>query len=205
MQTGTRYHNRAGKTGAHLKQVSLFLCSKMELYKYCKTFYFIGVRNIRIQNIEVHPARALPETLNQMNYLEKLSFENPTFVKFVYENFYSQCAACIPGKIWKYMRENFAYKEDDFDEQITAPYLLIETKQGDCDDFSLFAKTCMDILGGWFTHYLLLGKQLNQYTHIVVFAHRGKILFNFNDPVIIDGANQVFNDINFLYRYRKLI
>jgi len=163
------------------------------------------VQNITLRNIQVHPANGLKETINQMNYLEKLSFENPKFVKFVYQNFYSNCAACIPGKIWNYMQRNFQYVEDDYDEQITAPYLLIETKKGDCDDFSLFAKTCLDILGGWFTNYLLLGRERNRFSHIVCFAHRGKILLNYNDPVVIDGANSEFNTISNAYRHRKLI
>jgi len=163
------------------------------------------VKNATLTNIQVHPLNGLAETLNQMNYLEKLSFENPTFVKFVFENFYSHCAACIPGKIWKYMKQNFVYVDDEFDEQITAPYLLIETKKGDCDDFALFAKTCLDILGGWFTNYLLLGRKFNQYTHIVCFAHRGKFLMSYNDPLVIDGANDEFNVISNAYRYRKII
>jgi hypothetical protein len=163
------------------------------------------VNNVKIQNIQVHPSNGLSETLNQMNYLEKLSFENPRFVKFVFENFYSNCAACIPGKIWNYMKRNFTYIEDDFDETITAPYILIETKKGDCDDFALFAKSCLDILGGWFTNYLLLGRERNEFTHIVCFAHRGKFLLSYNDPVIIDGANEIFNSISNVYLHRKLI
>lgn len=163
------------------------------------------MQNVKIQNIQVHPSNGLSETINQMNYLEKLSFENPRFVKFVFENFYSNCAACIPGKIWKYMKANFQYKEDEFDETITAPYLLLETKQGDCDDFALFAKTCLDILGGWFTNYLILGRNRNQYTHVVCFAHRGKFLLSYNDPIIIDGANPEFNTISNEYKFRKII
>jgi hypothetical protein len=163
------------------------------------------VQNIRVQNIQVHPRDGLKETLNQMNYLEKLSFENPQFVKFVYQNFYSNCAACIPGKIWKYIKQNFTYIEDEYDETITAPYVLLDTKKGDCDDFALFAKTCLDILGGWYTNYLLLGRNLNEFTHIVTFAHRGKMLLNYNDPVIIDGANDEFNKISNQYRYRKIV
>ena len=69
----------------------------------------------------------------------------------------------------------FKYERDDpHDELVIAPYLMPDLRRGDCDDFSLFAKTCLDILGGWFTHYLLLGKSTGSPTHIVVFAHRGK-------------------------------
>ena len=163
------------------------------------------MRNVKIQNIQVEPINGLKETLNQMNYLEKLSFENPLFVKFVFENFYTQCLPCIPGKIWNYMRKNFTYIDDEFDETLTAPYLMLELKKGDCDDFALFAKTCLDILGGWYTNYLLLGRNRNEFTHIVTFAHRGKTFLSYNDPVIIDGVNEEFNKINNQYRFRKLI
>lgn len=163
------------------------------------------MQNVKIQNIQVHPSNGLSETLNQMRYLERLSIENPTFVKFVFENFYSNCLPCIPGKIWKFIKNNFVYVEDDYDETITAPYVLLDTKKGDCDDFALFAKTCLDILGGFYTSYLLLGRNRNEFTHIVCFAHRGKYFLNYNDPVVIDGANEQFNTVSNEYKYRKII
>jgi hypothetical protein len=170
------------------------------------------VNNVRIANIQVHPSNGLSETLNQMRYLEQLSIQNPSFIKFCFDNFYSNCSACIPGKIWNYIKKNFQYIEDDYDETITAPYVLLETKKGDCDDFALFAKTCLDILEiyseqklGWKTSYLLLGRTREGFTHIVCFAHRGKYLFGFNDPVIIDGANDLFNTVSNEYKFRKLI
>jgi hypothetical protein len=97
---------------------------------------------------------------------------------------------------------------DDYDEKITAPYLLLKTKNGDCDDFALFSKTCLDILrayqkSDWISSYWLLGKNYNEFTHIVCYAHRGRFLFSDRDPVIIDGANKVFNTINNKYRYKK--
>ena len=163
------------------------------------------MQNVTLRNIAVHPSLGLSRTITEMNYLEKLSLGRPDFIKFVYQNFYSECTACIPGKIWKYIKENFDYVEDEKDETITAPYIILETKQGDCDCFSLFAKTCLDILGGWYTNYLLLGRNINGFTHIVCFAHRGRFLLNYNDPVIIDGANDQFNVVSNVYKYRKLV
>ena len=163
------------------------------------------MQNVTLKNIAVHPSLGLSRTITEMNNLEKLTFAKAGFVAFVYQNFYSNCTACIPGKIWNYMKENFSYVEDERDETITAPYVLLATRQGDCDCFSLFAKTCLDILGGWYTNYLLLGKNLKGFTHIVCFAHRGRVLLSYNDPVIIDGANDEFNVISNVYKYRKLI
>ena len=81
--------------------------------------------------------------------------------------------ACIPGKIWNYIQNNFIYQDDPYDELITAPHKIIETKKGDCDDFSLFAKTCLDILGGFNTNYILFAKEKNNFSHIACFCNRG--------------------------------
>ena len=83
--------------------------------------------------------------------------------------------------------------------------LAIRSYQFDCDDFALFAKTCLDVLGGWYTNYLLLGRERNRFTHIVCFAYRGKNLLQYIDPVIIDGANDSFNTVSNEYKFRKII
>lgn len=156
------------------------------------------------QTIEVNQIQGLAKTLQLMNYLEQLSLNNQSFVSFVQSQFYSSCLSCIPGKVWIYIRQNFVYKEDDpYDEILTAPYLMNEMRQGDCDDFSLYAKTILDILG-FQTNYVLLGKNKDEFTHIVVLCNRldNGILI---DPVIIDGANPIFNKINNQYRFSKII
>ena len=159
-----------------------------------------------LTHIQVPIEQGLKKTIELMNYLEQKSFINPTFVKFVYENFSSNCAACIPGKIWRYIKNNFEYQSDDpFDEILTAPYILLQTKKGDCDDFSLFAKTCVDILGGFNSNYILFGKEKNRWSHIACFVNRGTLNNNFIDPVVIDGANDSFNVISTNYNFYKLI
>jgi len=161
---------------------------------------------VTLQQIQVHPSHALKETIAQMEYLENKSLSNPYFVKWVNEKFGSNCLPCIPGKIWKYMVNNFEFKKDSpQDEVLIAPYLMNEIRKGDCDDFALFAKTCMDILGGWSVHYFLLGKERNAYTHIAVFAHRGVNGTSFIDPIVIDGVNSSFNIIPTKYNYYKIL
>ena len=161
---------------------------------------------IQAQNISVHPKNGLSKTFELMNYLESKSFYNPGFVKFVHENFSSNCLACVPGKIWNYMKNNFQYISDDpFDEILTAPYLMPSLKRGDCDDFSLFAKTCIDILGGFNSSYILFAKEKNRWSHIACFVNRGSFNNNFIDPVIIDGANDNFNLIGLDYKYYKIV
>lgn len=154
--------------------------------------------------LKVDPEHGLFYTLSEMNRLEKLAILNPTFVKFVHETFSSNCVACYPGKIWRYMHDNFQYFPDEHDETIRAPYVLLDQKVGDCDDFALFAKSCLDILGGWSTRYLLLGKERGQFSHVACFAYRGRSLFRFIDPVVIDGVNNIFNSIKPEYKFRRL-
>lgn len=154
--------------------------------------------------LKVDPEHGLLYTLSEMNRLERLSTQTPTFVKFVYDTFDNNCTACYPGKIWRYMHDNFMYLPDEHDETIRAPHVLIEQGVGDCDDFALFTKTCLDILGGWTTKYLLLGREREQFSHIAVFAYRGRSLFRFIDPVVIDGVNKNFNSIKSEYKFRRL-
>lgn len=167
--------------------------------------FFLRVQNVRIQNISVPASNGLLETINQMNNLEKLSFENPTFLKFVADNFLMECTKCVPEKIWKFIKENFRYKKDNYDETIAAPYVLLNTRTGDCDDFALFAKTILDILGSWKTNYLLLGRKFKQYTHVVVQAERIGNVFTVNEKIIIDGANEQFNFISNDYKFRQKV
>lgn len=159
-----------------------------------------------LTRIQVQPAQGLKKTLELMSVLESYSLKNPDFVAWVKEKFSSECLACIPGKIWKYMQENFIYKSDKpFDEILTAPYLMPEILKGDCDDFSLFAKTCIDILGGFNSHYLLFAKQKNNFSHVACFVDRGIFNNTYIDGVIIDGANENFNVIPYEYNFYKII
>lgn len=178
------------------------------------------MENIRLTSITVKPNAGLNNTLALMNLLENLSLQNQDFITFCYRNFYSECTGCIPGKIWNYIKNNFTYLPDEstlhlngnifsesgFDERITAPYVLLETKKGDCDDFALFAKTCIDIVGGYYSNYILFGKNKNQFTHIATFVHRGMVGNKFRDPVVIDGANNNFNLVDTSkYKFYKII
>ncbi len=159
-----------------------------------------------MQKISVPPRDGLKKTLELMNFLESLSVTNQNFLSFVYKNFSSNCAACIPGKIWNYMKNNFSYITDDpFDEIITAPHVLIQTRKGDCDDFALFAKTCIDIIGGFNAKYILFAKTKNNFSHVACFVNRGIVNNTFIDPVVIDGANENFNIIPTEYNFYKLI
>ena len=162
--------------------------------------------NFNISQIQVTPAHGLFRTLKEMDFIEQKAFENTHFVSWVHSFFSSKCQSCIPGKIWKYMREIFSYLPDDpFDEVIRAPYLMPDLRTGDCDDFSLFAKTVIDILGGFNTNYILFAKEQNKFSHIAVLCYRGTYQNTMIDPVVIDGANKEFNSIPSKYKFYKII
>ena len=87
---------------------------------------------------------------------------------------------------------NIKYVPDAYNETITAPGLILQTRRGDCDDMSLFIKAVCHYLRIP-AQYVLLGKKPNEFTHIVVEAC----------GIIIDGANRLFNDVPQYYQYRK--
>jgi len=164
------------------------------------------VNQYSLKAFDVHPRNGLTETIKQMQYLESLAYRNVDFVSWVHRNFNTNCAACVPGKIWKYVQENFVYKDDaPFDELLIAPYAMKNIKTGDCDDFSLFIKSCIDIIGGFFSHYIIFGTERNKFTHVAVFVHRGTAGNSYIDPVVVDGTNPNFNIVPTKYKYFKIL
>lgn len=156
--------------------------------------------------IQTNPENGLTVTLQSMYDLELSSLSNPAFVAKIKSLFKNECLACLPGAIWNYVRKNFRYVSDSpYDEIVRAPHILMQEKIGDCDDFALFIKTCLDIIGGWNSSYLILGQNPNAFTHIIVFANRGRLNNKYVDPVYIDGVNPEFNKIASKYRFYKHI
>ncbi|MBK9285051.1 MAG: transglutaminase domain-containing protein [Sphingobacteriaceae bacterium] len=152
--------------------------------------------------ISVKPQNGLSETIKQMKYLELVSKNNAAFLSFVNKTFKTPCLSCIPGKVYSYIKNNFTYKDDaPFDEIIRAPHVLLTEKIGDCDDFAVFTKTVLDIIGGFDSYYMLLGAEQNKFTHVVVWCNRKGV----HDPVLIDGANDLFNVLPSKYKFYKIV
>lgn len=137
-------------------------------------------------NFFVHPKDGLQKTLQEMKRLELKAIENNDFKSFVERNFLplKNCVDCLLTKLWRFVVDNFKYKEDEPDEKIQAPYVLLNTRYGDCDDFALFIKSVLTLVGIP-CFYLLMGKTPEGYSHIVVVANE----------TILDGANKKFNFI----------
>lgn len=143
---------------------------------------------------QVHPDVSLSETLKTMRILENLTYQNQGFIDWVLKTFKNDCVDCIPFKVWKYMQNNFRYVDDSFDEVIRAPYILLREKIGDCDDFALFSKCVLKIIG-FKPVYIIFGEYRNRFTHIAVYC----------DNKLVDGVNNNFNLIPPRYKFYKFV
>lgn len=147
----------------------------------------------------VSPAMGLKKTLSLISDLEQLAIADPGFRQFVENKFRinCDCPKQIFQRIWKFIHQNFSYTSDQSlggDEVITSPQKLLYTRRGDCDDFSLFIRSACKILNRQ-SNYVLAGAKVNEYTHIFVYA----------EGFILDGANEVFNDIPQRYNFLKIL
>ncbi|MFM1756905.1 MAG: hypothetical protein RL621_1887 [Bacteroidota bacterium] len=129
-----------------------------------------------------------------MRDLERQALAEPIFVKWIHQNFKQDCGVCQLKKIWHYVRTHFDYLEDDADEVVISPAIIISKRFGDCDDFALFIHTVLTALGIR-SEYILLGAEKDKPTHIAVHA-----LGN-----VIDGTNDKFNSIPDKYKFYSLV
>lgn len=143
------------------------------------------------------PAPAgLSETIKHLYRLAAKAENNQEFVAFVKKMFADRNPVESFRKIHRYLNTYVTYKPDQFDETLTAPYLL-QTMGGDCDDFSLFAYTALSILkipAG----LLILGSEGKGFEHIaaVGWDQSGRMH-------VIDGTNSQFDVIPSKYtRFR---
>ncbi|MEW6508394.1 MAG: transglutaminase-like domain-containing protein [Bacteroidota bacterium] len=142
-------------------------------------------------------AAALDETLRALKIMYLENLQNQFFIHWCYANFgFFENVMDLYAAVYKYVRDNFIYKEDPAnDELLIAPKYMVQIKTGDCDDFALFIKTVLGVYGVK-ANYLLAGKTAEGYTHIAVITPEG---------VIIDGTNEVFNDLPSDYLFRRIV
>lgn len=156
-------------------------------------------------NIVTVPENGLKKTIRTMHALERLTLnKHPEFINWVKTQFSSDCPACLPGQLWTWVKTNFRFKDDKpFDEVIRAPHLMLLTKHGDCDDYSVFIKTVLDIIGTWKADYMILAKKPGEFSHVLVVATRNQP--GITDKVYIDGLHKGFNKLHSSYRYYKIV
>ena len=144
---------------------------------------------ITVNHYKVDPSQSLKHTLSIIKDLENRTVFDPEFKYFVHQTFKKNCVECYPKLIHKYIVENFIYSDDKFDEVIQAGYILIKSKTGDCDDFSLFAKSVLRVLNIP-SKYILFGRDKGKFSHIAVVTN----------SKLIDGTNVNFNDWKTIFK-----
>lgn len=150
-----------------------------------------------VKDIYTDPGNGLNETLKEMKRLEIMALQNKGFIQFVFYNFYkySRDLYTLARATHSFIINSFVYQNDEHDEDLTAPYLMLKTRRGDCDDMALFTKSIYSALS-LPSNYILLGADNSGFTHIAVKAHGG---------YIVDGTNPAFNTIPAKYINQKVL
>lgn len=154
----------------------------------------MSISNPETNYIKVPLSEGLNSTLRVMRELEQRALAEPMFVKWIIQNFRQSCGVCQLKKVWEYVRKNFTYLDDEYDEVLISPAIIISQRFGDCDDFALFIHTCFTALNIP-CKYILLGAEKNKPTHIAVHAL----------ATIVDGTNDKFNFIPSKYKFYSLV
>jgi hypothetical protein len=95
----------------------------------------------------------------------------------------------IPDLLYKihyWVVNNIDYIDDQFDETIISPRIMTSILKGDCDDMSLFIKSCISCFNVP-SKYLLLGKKFGNFSHIA----NGKLFPE--GWIYVDGTSKYFN------------
>lgn len=146
--------------------------------------------------IEPANGKELDQTLIEMNRLVKVSSGHYEFVNFVKKTFGSLTGSHLFKAVWNYTRKNFKYINDELDEVLTAPYKMLLIKKGDCDDFSIFIKTVLEIKKEK-CFFMLLGRSNSDFSHVAIITENG---------TVIDATNNTFDEIpDFLSKQSKVI
>lgn len=152
---------------------------------------------MRLAEININPLFGLEKTLQIMRDMEIESVNNYTFKNFITNNFgalrYNKTKLFY--SLWYFVHNAFTYKTDQGDETLIAPKYMVTIRKGDCDDFALFIKSALHVLGIK-SYYLLAGKDNNGFTHIAVVTPCG---------IILDGVSNQFNYLSDEYINRQII
>lgn len=152
------------------------------------------MKNIKVNYFKVHPEKSLKYTLDLMKQLEQISLNDEVFLQWVKFQFGDGSIFTLPKRLWLYIKNNFTFKHDSYDEVLISPSQLRYIKVGDCDDFALFVHTVLTAFGVP-CKYILFSEIKNKPTHIAAFGLGS----------IIDGANENFNIYPKKYNYLKLV
>lgn len=131
--------------------------------------------------------QSLTRTLIEMQKMENQSLKDKDFLLFVNKTF-SNIKSLSPlekcGAVHWWVNENGIYQDDQYDETLISPRIMIYFMIGDCDDFSLLIKTILKVLSVN-VRYILLAKEKNDYSHIA-----NVFILSDNKKVYIDATMQ---------------
>ena len=161
--------------------------------------------NYKTKLEEIAYSNFLNYTLRKMNELEIDSLKDSVFRNWIYENFNTAFINYNTLDFLKYVHtyvsSNIVYREDQYDETIISPRLIITQNflYGDCDDISLLIKTILKFFN-INAKYILFSHTWGNFTHIAVIVDLN------NKLIYLDGVR---NDFNILpvnkYSYFKII
>lgn len=155
---------------------------------------------IKEKIIDIKDYKALDKTLALLKELEMQSLMDKDFNEYVKENITSKIYQNIFEFI-KYLHlfifKKMTYTDDFYDETLISPRVMIKIMRGDCDDFALFGKTILRLVGIR-SNYILLAKERGNFSHIAL------VLPDYN--IFFDSTNSKFNyyDSN-RYKFYKII
>lgn len=142
----------------------------------------------------------------EMKRIEEKYSNDMQMINWVKQNFCCNNSTKNISKLWHWAKSYFVYRPDspekyisdpiklaihktflgNPDEHLKNPIELMLTKTGDCDDFSLFAKTVFNILGIP-SNYILIGDEKG-FNHIAVKTEIG-IVDIASDAFLMDYSN----------------
>lgn len=147
-----------------------------------------------LSQLQIKNANTIEETISIMNLLEHEAVYNPFFRANILHQFGNKSFPETIKKVWEYVVKNFKYVDSEADEDIISPKYMLVIKAGDCDNFSLFIKSALKVLGIE-SNYMLCGKEENNFSHIVVVCN----------GIILDGTNDIYNYLASEYICRVII
>ncbi len=143
---------------------------------------------------------SLLSTLSIMKKFENESLKDSEFKNYIQKNLNISSKKKLFDKIIKihdWVNENIQYQEDNYDETIIAPRILIYICKGDCDDFALITKTILKYFN-INSNYILLAKEKNNYTHIAN-------VIDFQNNLLYIDATMKISKFPKQYLYYKII
>lgn len=154
---------------------------------------------------EVKEYNSIDKTINLMYELENQSLKDTSFINWVCNTFnplHSKGSTFdqFLFNLHKWINTNIKYIDDEYDETLTSPRIMKNILKGDCDDFSLFVHSILNIYSIP-SNYILLARTYGNFSHIAVVIPTIQ-----NKYLYFDGTAKIFNSFpSDKYAFYKII